>query len=96
MKPLGPDPPAGPKAGSSDVLIDRLPGVPDGCSRAEDGSGFWVSLITPVKPITKLLQSSAVRALMAWLPPSYRPAAGKWGAVVKVQEYRALQLSAII
>ena len=30
------------QAGTVDTLIDRLPGFPDGVSRAEDGS-FWVS-----------------------------------------------------
>mmetsp|Transcript_54751 Transcript_54751/g.159098 ORF Transcript_54751/g.159098 Transcript_54751/m.159098 type:complete len:382 (-) Transcript_54751:158-1303(-) len=31
----------GPKKGTSDVLVDRLPGYPDGLTRSRDG-GFWV------------------------------------------------------
>lgn len=76
---------AGPKAGTIDDLVGPLPGVPDGISRAPDGS-FWVSLVAPVKPISALLQSSAVRAALAWLPPSLRPSGGAWGAVVKVSQ----------
>ena len=34
----------GPKTGEVDVLIDKLPGYPDGMSRASDGN-FWVCLV---------------------------------------------------
>lgn len=40
----------GPKQGSSEVILDNLPGFPDGISRRSDGSGnFWVAIISPRK-----------------------------------------------
>jgi hypothetical protein len=62
----------GPKAGSADVLIDRLPGFPDGISRSEDGN-FWVALVAPVTKLPQLLRFKALRAALAWLPPWARP-----------------------
>eukprot|EP00879_Flechtneria_rotunda_P027006 GHRR01028863.1.p1 GENE.GHRR01028863.1~~GHRR01028863.1.p1 ORF type:complete len:391 (+),score=61.95 GHRR01028863.1:43-1215(+) len=43
----------GPKAGTSEVLIDHLPGTPDGMARAPDGN-FWAALLTKVPPVTKV------------------------------------------
>jgi hypothetical protein len=45
-----------------DTLIDRLPGFPDGVSRAEDGS-FWVSI-----PITTTTMRTAAQHLHSRLP----------------------------
>jgi hypothetical protein len=38
----------GPKAGSSDVFYDKLPGPPDGISRALDGKSYYVTIFCPV------------------------------------------------
>jgi hypothetical protein len=65
------------------VLIDNLPGMPDGVDAAD--GGFWISLVAPAPPFKPLLLSKAlinplVRALYARLRPGLKP----WGAVVKV------------
>jgi hypothetical protein len=54
-----------------------LPGVPDGITKAATG-GFWVSLLVPIKPVSKLLPYRLLRALLAWLPQEYRPSPGRW------------------
>lgn len=59
--------PPHPKAGKSEVLIDKLPGTPDGVSRAADGS-FWVSLIANVPAFTKWFGMPLVRGLLGHLP----------------------------
>ena len=35
----------------TDVLVDKLPGMPDGISRSADG-GFWLALVVPLNPLT--------------------------------------------
>ncbi|KAI8467567.1 MAG: strictosidine synthase [Monoraphidium minutum] len=74
---------AGPKAGQTEVVVDRLPGVPDGITRASDGN-FWVAVLAPVPPIAKLLREPGVRAVYAWMPDWARPKVQKWGTVVKI------------
>ncbi|GBF92278.1 strictosidine synthase [Raphidocelis subcapitata] len=73
----------GPKAGTSEVVIDRLPGVPDGVSRAADGS-FWLAMLSPVPPIAKLLGEPGVRAVFAWMPDWLRPPPRPAGMVAKI------------
>lgn len=73
----------GPKAGTTEVLIDRLPGFPDGVSRAPDGN-LWVAVVAPVMPIVKLLRFKALRTIMAYLPPWARPRIPSWGAALKI------------
>lgn len=80
----------GPGAGQSEVLIDRLPGMPDGVDASPRG-GYWVSLVAPVPPfksdwLAPLLRHPFVRGLAAWLPPTLRPGLRFWGAVVKVDD----------
>lgn len=73
----------GPNAGGVDVLIDRLPGFPDGIQRGE-GDDFWVALVVPITPLSYLLRTRLTRFLLAWLPPSLRPKVPAWGAVARV------------
>ncbi|KAG2442441.1 hypothetical protein HXX76_002527 [Chlamydomonas incerta] len=73
----------GPKAGSTDVLIENLPGFPDGIDRAPDGN-FWVALVAPVGPLPHALKFKALRVLLAYLPDWARPPLDHWGAAVKV------------
>eukprot|EP00878_Enallax_costatus_P006815 GHUV01007143.1.p1 GENE.GHUV01007143.1~~GHUV01007143.1.p1 ORF type:complete len:316 (+),score=46.82 GHUV01007143.1:490-1437(+) len=78
----------GPQAGKVELLIDHLPGVPDGVDAAVDGK-FWISLVAPAPPfksavLTRFIHNPAVRAVYAWLPPKSRPGLRAWGAVVKV------------
>lgn len=75
----------GPKAGTVDVLVDRLPGFPDGIDRSSDG-GFWISLVAPVSPVYPHLKYKALRTLAAYLPQSLNPPIKHWGCVVKVDK----------
>jgi sugar lactone lactonase YvrE len=40
----------GPKKGFTDVFVAKLPGYPDGITRAA-GGGYWVSLVAPLTPL---------------------------------------------
>jgi hypothetical protein len=51
----------GPRAGTTETLIDRLPGFPDGVSLAADGHSFWVALVAPVTALPRLLRFKALR-----------------------------------
>ncbi|KAL3155800.1 hypothetical protein ABBQ32_012813 [Trebouxia sp. C0010 RCD-2024] len=44
----------GPKRGQTEVMIDSLPGFPDGVSLAVDGN-FWITLVAPNQPFVKVL-----------------------------------------
>jgi hypothetical protein len=74
------------QAGTTDVLIDTLPGFPDGVDSAAGGS-FWISLVAPVTPFMKLplLANTWARALVAWLPASIRPKPRGRGLIIKVR-----------
>lgn len=73
----------GPKQGSTDILVDNLPGFPDGVTRSADGN-FWVTIIGPVPPLFKLLHIKLVRVMIAWLPAALRPKPQAMGLVLKV------------
>eukprot|EP00878_Enallax_costatus_P004230 GHUV01004460.1.p1 GENE.GHUV01004460.1~~GHUV01004460.1.p1 ORF type:complete len:457 (+),score=103.84 GHUV01004460.1:102-1472(+) len=73
----------GPKAGQLEVLIDSLPGTPDGMARAPDGN-FWAALLAKPPPATKFFHWPLVRALLPDIPETWRPVVHEWGAVVKV------------
>jgi hypothetical protein len=76
-----------------DIFADDLPGVPDGVNIAgasrhfgdEEGDAFWVALIGPVPPISKLLGLAGVRAIYAWLPERMRPTVKPWGAALRLR-----------
>ena len=57
----------GPKAGTSETIINNLPGFPDGISKTTDGSGaYWLCLVSPISPlIAALKMGSFVRYLLA-------------------------------
>lgn len=77
--------PPHPRAGQHEVLIDKLPGTPDGVSRAHDGS-FWVSLIADIPGFTKWFGLPVVRGILGHIPENWRPQLPTWGAVLKVSE----------
>ena len=77
---------SGPKKGSTEVVIDRLPGFPDGISRASDGN-YWLCLVAPLSPLLPLLKLGApVRYLLAHLltSPLTQYLVKRWGMVVKI------------
>ena len=80
----------GAAAGARSVLIDRLPGFPDGVARgpptADGHDTFWIAIIAPAQPITALLPFRLGRALFGWLPAAVKPRFRAWGAVARVSE----------
>ncbi|WIA21898.1 hypothetical protein OEZ85_004268 [Tetradesmus obliquus] len=58
----------GPKAGSSEVFMDNLPGPPDGISLAGDGVNFWVTIYSEPSALMSLTHIRLVRVLTAWAP----------------------------
>lgn len=64
----------GPRAGTSDTLIDNLPGFPDNMALGSDGL-IWVSLPTARNPLLDRLLPlpGALRSLVWLLPDSVQP-----------------------
>ena len=66
---------SGARAGTSEVIVDNLPGFPDNIKRGTDDH-FWVGLISPRNPtLDGLSDKPFVRKLVQRLPASMRPAA---------------------
>lgn len=64
----------GERAGQVDVLIDNLPGFPDGISTGTDGT-FWIALASPRNPIVDAASDKPwLRKLMVRLPDALQPA----------------------
>ncbi|KAL3133309.1 hypothetical protein ABBQ38_007188 [Trebouxia sp. C0009 RCD-2024] len=72
----------GSKAGSLEVLLDHLPGFPDGVSKASDGN-FWVAINSapPPKALGLLMASRLLRWINAWVPLAV---VKNYGLVLKV------------
>mmetsp|Transcript_54424 Transcript_54424/g.158136 ORF Transcript_54424/g.158136 Transcript_54424/m.158136 type:complete len:397 (-) Transcript_54424:294-1484(-) len=76
---------SGPKKGTHEVMVDKLPGYPDGISRSRDG-GFWVALIIQLSPMPKMLAAfPKVRQFISHFAMDILPYVAKpWGCVVKL------------
>ncbi|CAI5513915.1 unnamed protein product [Closterium sp. Naga37s-1] len=61
----------GPKAGTSEIFLDNLPGLPDNVN--SNGKGlFWVCLVIPRQPVMDLIHPfPLLKALIGLLPPKY-------------------------
>ena len=78
----------GPQQGQSETWIEKLPGFPDGITKSADGKNYWLSLVSPLSPLLKIL---------SW-PDSFRYALShllvkesitkrvvkRWGCILKV------------
>jgi sugar lactone lactonase YvrE len=73
----------GPDAGTSQVLIDNLPGFPDGVASGSDGI-FWVTIVSPRDALadTVLFPHPFLRKIVRRLPPALMPAAKNYGFVL--------------
>ena len=72
---------AGPKKGQSEVVLDNLPGFPDGISRGSGGT-YWLAIPSPRNPIIDSLASlPALRKVVSRLPESLWPGAKPYGGV---------------
>ena len=65
----------GPDAGSTEVLLDNLPGFPDNINNGMDGR-FWIGLVAPRNELLdKLSDNPFLRKVVQRLPASLRPQA---------------------
>lgn len=71
----------GEQAGSSEVLIDNLPGFPDNIVRGRDGR-FWVGLVSPrSQQLDDMSALPFLRKIVQRLPASVRPQAVSYSHV---------------
>lgn len=76
----------GPKAGTHDIFIDNLPGMPDNLQGDRAGT-FWVALPTPRKADADFLQGQPfLKAQMAKLPRALWPKPAKYGLAIALDE----------
>lgn len=74
----------GAKAGTTETIIENLPGFPDNINRGQDGR-YWVGLTSPRAPaLDKLSQKPFMRKLVQRLPASMRPKAMNYGFVFAI------------
>ena len=77
---------SGPKAGTSDVFLDNLPGFPDNLDGNRKGS-FWLALFTVRNPIGDALHPHPwLKRLLAKLPRFAWPRPKPYGLVLEVDE----------
>lgn len=75
---------SGPREGELEVLIDNLPGFPDGISRGEDGV-FWIALASPRNALVDALAGSPfLRRVVQRLPEALKPAPERHPYVVAI------------
>jgi len=75
---------AGPKKGTSEPLIENLPGFPDNISRGLDGR-FWIAIISPRnKLVDGLCDKPFLRKVIQRMPKWARPKAAAYGHLVAV------------
>ena len=74
----------GKKAGQSEILMDNLPGIPDGIS--SNGKGvFWVAFPSKRKEIIDNLAGKPfVRKMIMRLPESMQPAPDRYGFIIGI------------
>ena len=73
-------------APSSGVIIDGLPGFPDGISNAGDDT-FWLTVAAPRHPlIDALSRYGAARRILAAAPQEMLPKPGRIGLVMRVND----------
>jgi sugar lactone lactonase YvrE len=72
----------GDRAGTCEVMVDNLPGFPDGVSRDDRGT-FWVAMVSPRNPLLDTVHPYPVlkRALLR-LPDALRPGPRAYGFVL--------------
>jgi sugar lactone lactonase YvrE len=74
----------GPYTGSSEPLIEELPGFPDNLSRGLDGR-YWVAFISPRNSLVDALSDNPfLRKVVQRLPAFLRPAATHYGHIIAV------------
>jgi sugar lactone lactonase YvrE len=74
----------GAKAGQREVLVDRLPGLPDGIARAENGT-YWLSLYG-LRPelVDRIHPKPWLKNQLAKLPTALAPLPAPYGLIVQI------------
>jgi sugar lactone lactonase YvrE len=76
----------GPRAGTSDVFADNLPGFPDGISADRKGT-FWMALFTVRNPLMDIIHPYPfLKTLLAKLPQPLWPKPKPYGFVLAFDE----------
>ncbi|WP_430460815.1 SMP-30/gluconolactonase/LRE family protein [Thalassolituus sp. LLYu03] len=77
---------SGPKAGEKEVLLDKLPGMPDGIARAANGT-YWVAMygLRP-KIVDQFHDQPWVKNLLAKLPKEIAPVPKPYGLILQIDE----------
>lgn len=74
----------GPQAGQSQVIIENLPGFPDGISTGTAGV-FWIAIISPRNPLLDYLMDKPFwRKILPRLPDVLQPAPEKYATVLGI------------
>ncbi len=81
----------GETAGASEVLIDNLPGFPDGLSTGTGGI-FWVTIVSPRDTLadTVLFPHPFLRKIVRRLPPALMPAPKNYGFLLGIDDKGAV------
>lgn len=77
---------SGPKAGTSDIFVDNLPGFPDGISADRKGT-FWLALFTVRNSLMDTIHPYPfLKNLLSKLPPPLWPKPEPYGFVLALDE----------
>ncbi|RJS91887.1 SMP-30/gluconolactonase/LRE family protein [Salinisphaera sp. Q1T1-3] len=75
----------GPKAGRNDIVIDGLPGFPDGISSVPGADRYWVALFAPRSMLLDFAADKpALRTLTYRLPHWLQPGPGHVGHIIAI------------
>ncbi len=78
----------GPQAGSTDVIIDNLPGFPDNINKGQDGGKdgrYWIGLTSPrSEALDNLSTKPFLRKIVQRLPAALRPKAVNYGFIFAI------------
>jgi len=84
---------AGPAAGTTEVILDNLPGFPDNINTGQDGR-FWVGLVAPrAASLDRLAGRPFLRKVVQRLPAAVRPKARPSSHVIAISGDGDLLLS---
>jgi sugar lactone lactonase YvrE len=76
----------GPKAGTTDVLIEGLPGFPDGVAQSGRGT-FWIAMFTVRNPAGDFLAPRPLlKKMVANLPRALWPKPAPYGLAIEIDE----------
>ncbi len=76
----------GPAKGATEVLVDRLPGYPDGVSSNGRGT-YWIAIPSPRNALLEnLAQMPRIRSVVARLPAAFHPKPGPFAMTIGVND----------